>query len=63
MGTTRDVHMILVGKPNGKRKLGTPTRRRENNINMESSIIGIGVMECIDLVQNRVTWWLLLMQQ
>lgn len=35
MGDTRDVHKILVGKPKGKRKLGRPTRRRENNIKVD----------------------------
>jgi hypothetical protein len=35
MGETRNVYRILVGKPEGKRPLGTPTRRRVNNIKMD----------------------------
>jgi hypothetical protein len=32
MGEDRGVHMVLVGKPEGKRPLGTPRRRWEDNI-------------------------------
>jgi hypothetical protein len=31
----RGVYMILVGKPEGKRPLGTPRSRWEDNIKME----------------------------
>jgi len=34
MGEGRDVHRVLVGKPKGKRPLGRPSRRWEDNINM-----------------------------
>ena len=33
MGEDRGVHRVLVGKPEGKRPLGRPRRRWEDNIN------------------------------
>ena len=33
MGERRGVHRVLVGKPEGKRPLGRPRRRWEDNIN------------------------------
>jgi len=33
MGETRGVHRFIVGKPEGKRPLGRPRRRWEDNIN------------------------------
>jgi hypothetical protein len=35
MGEARGVHRMLVGKPEGKRPLGSPRRRWENNIKMD----------------------------
>jgi hypothetical protein len=35
MGEGRDVHRVLVGKLEGKRPLGRPTRRWEDNIKMD----------------------------
>jgi hypothetical protein len=34
MGEVRGVHRVLVGKPDGKRPLGRPRRRWEDNINL-----------------------------
>jgi hypothetical protein len=34
MGKTRDAYRVLVGKPGGRRPLGRPRRRREDNIKM-----------------------------
>jgi hypothetical protein len=34
MGETRNAYKILVGKPEGKRRLGRPRRRWEHNIKM-----------------------------
>jgi hypothetical protein len=36
------VYMVLVGKPKGKRKLGRPRRRWEDNIKMDLQEIGWG---------------------
>ena len=35
MGKDRVVHRVLVGKPEGKRLLGRPRRRWEDNIKMD----------------------------
>jgi len=35
MGVGRGVHRVLVGKPEGKRPLGRPRRRWEDNIKMD----------------------------
>jgi hypothetical protein len=44
---------ILVGKPEGKRPLGTSRRRWVGNIKMDFREIGWGVMDWIDLAQWR----------
>ena len=38
----RGVHKILVGKPEGKRPLGRPRRRWEDNIKMNLQEVGRG---------------------
>jgi hypothetical protein len=43
MGEERGVHRVLVGKPEGKRSLGRPRRRWEDNIKMDSQEVGGGV--------------------
>jgi hypothetical protein len=35
MGEDRGMHRVLVGKPEGKRPLGRPIRRWEDNIKMD----------------------------
>jgi len=35
MGEGRGLHRVLVGKPEGKRPLGRPIRRWEDNIKMD----------------------------
>ena len=42
MGEGRGVHRVLVGKPEGKRPLGRPRRRWEDNINMDLREVGGG---------------------
>jgi hypothetical protein len=51
-GETRNANRILVGKPKGKRPLGTPGRRWEDNIEMYLREIGWGGMDWIDLAQD-----------
>jgi hypothetical protein len=41
MGEGRSVYGVLVGRPEGKRPLGRPRRRWENNIKMDLGEIGI----------------------
>jgi hypothetical protein len=40
MGEERGVHRVLVGKPEGKRPLGRPRRRWEDNIKMDDQEVG-----------------------
>ena len=42
MGEGRGVYRVLVGKPEGKRPLGRPKRRWEDNIRMELQELGLG---------------------
>ena len=42
MGERRGVHRVLVGKPEGKRPLGRPRRRWEDNIKMDLQEVGCG---------------------
>jgi hypothetical protein len=46
MGEETGVHRVLVGKPEGKRPLGTPRHRWEDNIKMYLQEVGLG---CEDL--------------
>ena len=57
MGDRRDVYRILVGKAEGKRPLGRPRRRWENNIKMDLQYVGCGGMDWIELVQDRYRRW------
>jgi hypothetical protein len=44
------------GKPTGKRPLGRPRRRYEDNIRMDLKEIGINTRNCVDLAQDRDYW-------
>ena len=46
----------LVGKPEGKRPLGRPRRKWENNIMMDHQKVVCGGMEWIELPQDRDRW-------
>jgi len=56
MGERRGVYRVLVGKPEGKRPLGRPTHRWEDNIKMDLLEVGCGVMDWIELDQDRDRW-------
>jgi hypothetical protein len=56
MGEGRDVYRVLVGKPEGKRPLGRPRRRWEDNIKMDLQEVGRGGMDWIELAQDRDRW-------
>jgi hypothetical protein len=56
MGEGRGVYRVLVGRPEGKRPLGRPRRRQEDNINMDLMEIGIDGANWIRLAQDRAQW-------
>jgi len=45
-----------VGTPEGKRRLGRPRCRWENNIKIDLQEVGFGSMDLIDLAQDRDRW-------
>jgi hypothetical protein len=50
------VYRVLVGKPGGKRPLGRPRLRWEDNIKMDHQEVGCRGMDCIPLAQDRERW-------
>ena len=56
MGERRGVYRVLVGKHKGKRPLGKPRRRWEDNITMDLQEVGCGGVDWIDLAQDRDRW-------
>jgi hypothetical protein len=54
MGEGRGVYRVLVGRPEGKRPLGRPRRRWEDNIKMNLREIGIDGANWIQLARDRV---------
>ena len=52
----RGVHKVLVGKPEGKRALGRPRRRWEDNIKMDLEEVGRGCGDWMGLAQDRDRW-------
>ena len=52
----RGVYRVLVGKPEGKRPLGRPRRRWEDNIKVDLQAVGCGVMVWIEMAQDRGRW-------
>ena len=55
MGEGRGVHRVLVGKPEGKRPLGRPRHRWEDNIKMDLWTVG-GGGDWMELAQDRDRW-------
>ena len=50
------MYRVLVGKPEGKRPLGKPRRRWEDNIKMDLQEVGCRGMDWIELDEDRDRW-------
>jgi hypothetical protein len=50
------VYRVLVGKPEGRRPLGRPRRRWEDNIRMDLREVGCGCVDWADLARDRDRW-------
>jgi len=55
-GREERYQQVLVGKYEGKRPLGRPRRRWEDNIKVDLQDVGCGSMDWIDLAQDRDRW-------
>ncbi|KAJ4448734.1 hypothetical protein ANN_00125 [Periplaneta americana] len=56
MGESRNAFRVLVGRPEGKRPLGRPRRRWEDNIKMDLREVGYDDRDWINLAQDRDRW-------
>jgi len=56
IGDRRGIYRVLVGKPEGKRPLGRPRHRWEDNIKMDLQEVGCGGMDWIKLAEDRDKW-------
>ena len=56
MGDGTGVYWVLVGKPKGKRPLGRPRHRWEDNIRMGLQEVGLGYEDWNGLAQDRDRW-------
>jgi hypothetical protein len=56
MGEVRGAYNILVRRPEGRRPLGRPRRRWEDNIKMDLREIGFGDVDWIHWAQDSYRW-------
>jgi hypothetical protein len=56
MVEVRGAYNILVGRPEGRRPLGRPRRRWEDNIKMDLRKTGFGDVDWIHWAQDRGSW-------
>ncbi|KAJ4441040.1 hypothetical protein ANN_10889 [Periplaneta americana] len=56
MGESRNAYRVLVGRPKGKRPLGRPRHRWEDNIKMDLREVGYDGRDWINLAQDRDQW-------
>jgi hypothetical protein len=56
MGDRKGVHRVLVGKPEGKRPLGRPKSRWEDNIKRDLQEMGGDCGDCMERAQDRDRW-------
>ena len=55
-GGDRGMHRVLVGRPEGKRSLGRPRSRWEDNIKLDHQEVGGGCGDWMELSQDRDGW-------
>jgi hypothetical protein len=56
MGEERGVYRVFVGKLEGRRPLGRPRHRWEDNIKMDLREVGCGCVDWMELAQDRDRW-------
>jgi len=56
MGEDRSVHRVLMGKLEGKKSLGRPRRRWEDNIKIDLQEVGGVCGDWMELAQDRDRW-------
>jgi hypothetical protein len=56
MEEDRVMHRVLVGKPEGKRPLGRPRRRWQDNIKMDLQEFSGGCGDWMELAHDRNMW-------
>ena len=56
MEQSRNAYRVLMRKPEGKRPLGRPRRRREDNIKMDLRKVGFDHRDWIALAEDRDQW-------
>jgi hypothetical protein len=58
MGVRRDAYRVLVGKPEGRRPLGRPRHRWEDNTSIKTDLreVGCGCVDWVGLAQDRDRW-------
>ena len=56
MGERRGAYRVLVRKPEGKRPLGSPRHRWEDNIKMDLQEVECGGMDWIEPARDRDRW-------
>ena len=56
MGERKGLYNVLVGKPDGRRPLGRPRRKWEDNIKLDLQEVGCAGMDWIDLARDRDRW-------
>ena len=57
MGERRGIYRVLMGKLEGKRPLGRPKVRWEDNMNVNLQEVECGSVDWIELAQDRYRWW------
>ena len=50
------MYRVLAGKPEGRRPLGRPRHRLEDNIRMDLRVVGCGCVDGMELAQDRKRW-------